>query len=400
MSARNTPKEPGRPFILILSYLYPRDEAPVAGLFVQRYAHALSRSADVSVISVLPRATGERSSSRFTRAERDGVYTYLLERAAPEVRGRLGSYRWLWWATVGAVFAEMRGVLLAVRERGIPSVVNPHFTYPSGITASLLRLLGWRYVITEHSTEFTTASGAFMRRDRLIRWLMSRALRKAARVTVVSRALERAMRSHGLEFESEIVPNIVDPPTLPEEEPGRRIVSVSLMRDRAKNISGLLRAIAELRKTRDGLGLDLIGDGLDRSALEQLSAELGLEPIVVFHGLESSASTLETVARSAFLVTNSNFETFSVVTAEAIACGRPVVATRCGGPEEYVTPEVGMLIDPGDHDQLVGALDYMLDHCQTYDRQVLQAYARALFSSEVVATRMMSTFRQSGALRR
>ena len=400
MSASDRPDESRRPFILILSHLYPRDDAPVAGLFVQRYAHALSRSADVSVVSVLPRSAGARASNRFATTECDGVRTYLLERAAPEVRGCLGGYRWLWWATAGAVLAEMRGVLLAVRERGIPAVVNPHFTYPSGITASLLRLLGWRYVITEHSTEFTKASGAFGQRGRLIRWLMRQALRKAARVTVVSRALEQAMRSHGLKFESEIVPNIIDPPVLPEGEPGRRMVSVSLMNDRAKNISGLLRAIAELRERHGGLGLDLIGDGPDRSELERLSARLGLESIVTFHGLKSGASTLESIAQSAFLVTNSNFETFSVVTAEAIACGRPVVATRCGGPEEFVTPEAGVLIDPGNHDQLVGALEYMLDHYEEYDRRALQEYAKSLFSSEVVADRMMGAFRQSGALRR
>lgn len=43
-----------------------------------------------------------------------------------------------------------------------------------------------------------------------------------------------------------------------------------------------------------------------------------------------------------FFVLNSNFETFSVVTAEALAYGKPVIATRCGGPEEFVNKIMGI----------------------------------------------------------
>jgi glycosyltransferase involved in cell wall biosynthesis len=39
-----------------------------------------------------------------------------------------------------------------------------------------------------------------------------------------------------------------------------------------------------------------------------------------------------------------------------MACGRSVVATRIGGPPEFVTPEAGVLVDPADEDELVEAL--------------------------------------------
>src|SRR5207248_9677244 len=49
-------------------------------------------------------------------------------------------------------------------------------------------------------------------------------------------------------------------------------------------------------------------------------------------------------------------EPFGQALLEAMACGRSVVATRVGGPPEFVTPEAGVLVDPADGDALAGAL--------------------------------------------
>jgi glycosyltransferase involved in cell wall biosynthesis len=52
----------------------------------------------------------------------------------------------------------------------------------------------------------------------------------------------------------------------------------------------------------------------------------------------------------------SDVETFGVALIEALACGLPVVATRSGGPDEVITPEVGILVDRGDVAGLAQAL--------------------------------------------
>jgi glycosyltransferase involved in cell wall biosynthesis len=49
-------------------------------------------------------------------------------------------------------------------------------------------------------------------------------------------------------------------------------------------------------------------------------------------------------------------EPFGLVTLEALACGRPVVATRVGGPVEFVPLRAGVLVDPEDEDALAAAL--------------------------------------------
>ena len=49
-------------------------------------------------------------------------------------------------------------------------------------------------------------------------------------------------------------------------------------------------------------------------------------------------------------------EPFGQALLESLACGRPVVATRAGGPPEFVSPGAGILVDPTDEDALTDAL--------------------------------------------
>lgn len=119
--------------------------------------------------------------------------------------------------------------------------------------------------------------------------------------------------------------------------------------------------------------------------MEQLAQDLGLlNTYVFFHGMLSNEEVYRFLASSDFLITNSNYETFSVATAEALACGVPVIATRCGGPEDYVNEQVGILIEPGNSKQLKEAILHMLDNCDKYDKQEIREYAIAKFNSEVI----------------
>ena len=79
---------------------------------------------------------------------------------------------------------------------------------------------------------------------------------------------------------------------------------------------------------------------------------------------------------------NSRFETFSLICAEAMSCGKPVLATRCGGPEEFVTDKTGILFKPDDNEELKEKFLFMLDHYREYNALQISDYANQLFSSE------------------
>jgi glycosyltransferase involved in cell wall biosynthesis len=81
-------------------------------------------------------------------------------------------------------------------------------------------------------------------------------------------------------------------------------------------------------------------------------------------------------------------ETFSVPAVEALATGIPVLATSCGGPEEFIAQQVGLLVPPGDANALCAGIDYMFDNLHRYSERAISEYAKECFSPEVVGARV------------
>jgi glycosyltransferase involved in cell wall biosynthesis len=185
-----------------------------------------------------------------------------------------------------------------------------------------------------------------------------------------------------------VVPNVVDMAPAPENNHNsdkKKILHISLLKDDIKNVSGIIEATSILHRKRADFKLHIIGDGNDRDKLEDLARSQGLlDKVVFFHGMLDEEEITRQICSSDFSVINSNFETFSVSTAESLACGKPVVVTRCGGPEEFVDDKCGVLVERKDTKGLAGAIEYMLDNYQRYDPKAIAQYARSRFSSSVV----------------
>jgi glycosyltransferase involved in cell wall biosynthesis len=91
-------------------------------------------------------------------------------------------------------------------------------------------------------------------------------------------------------------------------------------------------------------------------------------------------------AADAFVLA-SDVETFGVVVIEALACGRPVVVTASGGPDQLVTAQNGLLIPTGDRSALREALTAMRRTAGRYDRPGIRAAALGLYGPEAFARR-------------
>ena len=97
--------------------------------------------------------------------------------------------------------------------------------------------------------------------------------------------------------------------------------------------------------------LIIFGDGPESGALRALCAELGLYSRVSFRGHCPREELAEAYAAADCFVLASRSETFGVAYIEAMAAGLPVIATRCGGPEDFVTEENGILIPVDDEER-------------------------------------------------
>jgi glycosyltransferase involved in cell wall biosynthesis len=222
------------------------------------------------------------------------------------------------------------------------------------------------YLLSEQSSEYL--DGTYASKSGLVHVVSGFLFKQAGAISAVSTWLGDALIGHGLCEHYAVVPNVVpglDRPLPLPGIPGRFLVVADLV-DRTKNVSGVLRALASARRTDARIQLTVIGDGPDRGMLESLSEQLGIDGSVTFLGRLPNIEVLDHVAHEAAVIINSNVETFSVVTGEALAQGKPVIATRCGGPVAFVTPENGLLIDVGDEAGLAAAMLTLTANAEHY----------------------------------
>ena len=90
------------------------------------------------------------------------------------------------------------------------------------------------------------------------------------------------------------------------------------------------------------------------------------------------------------LVLPSTFETFGVVLVEALATGIPVVATRCGGPEEVIETGLGLLVERDNEEELAEAMVIMTS--QSYPDCMLRDRVMSRFSFENVAQQLLDVY--------
>ena len=123
------------------------------------------------------------------------------------------------------------------------------------------------------------------------------------------------------------------------------LISVGKLRIKQKGQQYLVQAMCEIKAVIPQVRLLLVGDGPDKESLQELSRSLSLEPFVVFAGQRRDIARL--LAMADLFVFPSVYEGFGIALVEAMASGKPVVASRVEGILEVVTHEVsGLLVEP------------------------------------------------------
>lgn len=124
----------------------------------------------------------------------------------------------------------------------------------------------------------------------------------------------------------------------------------------SKGLHELLEAFARLCADDDSLRLALVGDGVMREELTQLIDDRGLAGQVLLPGGGEPEFVSQWIGAADLLTLPSWSEGYPNVVVEAIACGRPVVATDVGGTSEIVSADSGILVPPRDAAALEHAL--------------------------------------------
>lgn len=354
--------------VLVLPSWYPTDDAPVGGIFIEEMTQALSRAYDPIVLAP-SMVLGARAWLRSLSRARSGSE---VRGGVPVVRERgglpTGRIPWLADACYDRLVA--RGFARVLRDHGRPGLIHAYVAWPAGRAALRLgRALGVPVVLTEVTGPFATLLDT-ERHRRQVRAV----LEGCDAVVAVSPALARELRDFQPGLDARVVGPLVRTEFFVPGESGERtgkgparFLFIGRL-EPAKGVPQLLEAVAFLaREAPRAFELALIGDGPLRAEYERTARESGIGDRCRFLGTVGRDDLRRHVQGCDALVSASLGETFGLVLGEAMACGKPVIATRCGGPEFVVTEETGVLVEPGDPAALARALGEFLAGARRYD---------------------------------
>ena len=283
-------------------------------------------------------------------------------------------------------------------EHGRIHVLHAHVSFPAGAVArELSRETGIPFLVTEHMSPFPFRH---LERAGQVVPEVREPLRSAQRVTAVSRSLAREIGERA-GVEAVVVPNGVDETFFTPATPagGSRangaaftFLTVGNLTPQ-KGVDDLLRAAAALASP-DGVRFRIAGDGAQAAEYRALARRLGLEDHVTWLGALGRERVRDELRACDAFVLTSRHESFGVVLAEALACGRPVLATRSGGPEDIVTDANGVLVRVGDVPAITAALDRFVREAGRYEPRAIRADFEARFASRVVARRFADVYRE------
>lgn len=295
----------------------------------------------------------------------------------------------------GWYFLPVTLIRLARRLQAFaPQVVNVHYPTSQNLFVLLLRKrFAFRLVVSLHGYEVEGYDQA----SSTERWYLKQILRAADGVTACSKdLLTKAIQIEPLvEPKGTVIYNGID---LAQYEQlslnlSDRSYILALGRfTKEKGFDLLLDAFARVCQQMPDLNLILAGEGEERSALEAQASRLALGNRLHFFGRATSEQVLTLLSACACVVIPSRRETFGLVALEAMAAGKPVIATRVGGlPEVVIGPE-NRLVDPIVDDLAAGLLDWYRGRAQTNGLANRQWSAQ--FSAQAMVDKYLDVYGQ------
>lgn len=386
---------------LCISRNYPNDQFPRLGIWVQRLVTACSGWCEMRVIAPVPWFPPV-SGTAYSRYASIALHEWAGGTEVFHPRFLLLPGMSLHSLEAISYYRGVRRLVERLRSDWPFDLIHAHFIYPDGVVAARLsEEIRVPFVVTEH------ASWTPWLNDRpLVRRQAVAAAHRANRIIAVSRTLAGSIASFGIQEDRiSVVPNTVDGDVFsfdgPREVPTRpRLLFVGIMR-KVKGIDVLLRALRLLLDSGYPVELAIVGESFyssyarDYRELRALSAALGLDENVRFLGAMTAPQVAAEMRRSSLVVLPSRRETFGVVLAESLACGTPVVATRCGGPEDIVDDDVGVLVEPGDPGALADGIRTVLSRQSDYDPARLRRHSLSRFGTDVVSRQLETIYRDA-----
>jgi teichuronic acid biosynthesis glycosyltransferase TuaC len=354
--------------VLVLAHEYPHALNPTVGCFVHEQVKALLKHCEVVVVSPM-----SLWSPIMRRLKTDWAY-YAAKPGKTEFEG-IEVYRPRFMRIPGkravplqgfSMYLALRGLFERLKETFGFDLIHAHTICTDGFAAARLgRRVGVPVVCTIHGSDINV----YPHRTKFTRVVTQQAIRSVDALITVSAALkERTLALETPKREIRVIPNGVDlqqfaprDTSLSRSELGlpqdKRIIVYASRLAKAKGLSFLLAAFKMVLERESECLLVLVGDGHYRQPLVREAAEMGLQDDVVFAGHRPHAEVVKWMNAGNLVVLPSLTEGAPLQVYEALACGKPLIASRVGGiPEIIISDDYGLLVPPANSEALAEAL--------------------------------------------
>lgn len=379
--------------ILIIPSWYPLSAGDVSGSFFREQAIALHKAGHrVGVIKPTFRSIkdiqGVFCKPYGLQVEDDlGVKTYRYH--ALNWTPRLQSFSRRHWIHLGEKL-----YLEYTRKHGKPDVLHVHSLLPGGfLAARLKRKYKIPFVVTEHSSAYARNLISTETLGKIKQILNDSSFRLA-----VSDEFKKLLTKTLPNSSWEYIPNIVNNDFLTTQIVGNStniknfcFVSISYL-TKNKRVDLLIRSFVKAFRGDSSVKLKIGGDGEEKASLLKLVEDLGVCDQVTFLGQLSRDEVKEQILSSDAFVLSSEYETFGVVLVEALALGKPIIATKCGGPESIVAPKVGYLVDKNSEDSLSNAMQALIENRNNFNPETIRCYCQENFSEAAVVAKLNEVY--------
>jgi glycosyltransferase involved in cell wall biosynthesis len=284
------------------------------------------------------------------------VVSYQVARSrAFEMENQVAVHRFLWgkiplWSLPLRALQTLVGMARVLRAFK-PDVVYVHFLTINALYVLLLHyILNFRLVVSARGNDIQ----GIPLRSRVQRWMLARLFSRADAILFCSAYVQRDAASY-LKFASPrayvgVVGDGFDPAEFATPRayayPAPYLLAMGRLVHK-KGFDLLVRAFAPIANEFPRVHLLIAGDGAERSALEKLIDELQLRDRVKLLGFCDRATSIALFWGCEFFVLSSRLEPLGIVVLEAMAAGKPVLATASGGVIDLMQPGVnGLLVQP------------------------------------------------------
>lgn len=366
--------------ILLLTHSYPDLKNTWRGSFIREQAKALSLAHVVTVVffKIDFEHLAPFAHYTFLKAHNGNLteYTVIIKRSFPVIN------------QVNYLFKTWQFVKNEILSYEKPDLINSHLSYPAGFLGTIIQK---RKKIPNFITEHSRITNYF--RSWFHKKCINYTLKNTASIIAVSNSLKDEIYSIS-HRQVTVIHNIVDVDKfeLVKSKPGA-ILNIGFLGGLGNNNKGLdlLLKAASLLNRKDFL-LHIGGNGILLDNFKTMAKEFGIETNCKFYGEIFRADIALFYSGLDIFILPSRYETFGIVLIEAMACGIPVIATRCGGPQDIVTQSTGILIEKENTEELASAIRSMSENLASYNKETIRSYAKENFGQSVFIEKISTLY--------